>query len=78
MTDQRTLKNIITEQRKQINTMILQRKEANRIFDEIPEPVGAHLPSQNDLQIIYHQEELRQWRLRLQKCLSQEPTKEGT
>jgi hypothetical protein len=48
--------------------------EANKILNEIPETVGAHLPSQNDLQIIYHQEELRQWLLRLKMCLSQEDT----
>jgi hypothetical protein len=42
---------------------------ANKILEEIPEPVGAKLPSINDLQIVYHQEELRQWRIRLHDAL---------
>jgi hypothetical protein len=42
---------------------------ANKILAEMPEPVSAHLPSINDLQITYHQEELRQWRIRLRDAL---------
>lgn len=43
---------------------------ALKILEEIPEPVGAKLPSINDLQIVYHQEALRQWRIRLHDTLS--------
>jgi hypothetical protein len=64
MTDQRTLKNIITEQRKQINTMILQRREANKILDDITEGWQDHVL----IKKIVTAEDLQ----RLRMCLSQE------
>ena len=63
MTAQRTLKNIIYEQREKINTMSHQIREATKILEEIPKT-----PEWLEPEFYVFNEDIK----RLRECLSQD------